>query len=443
MRKMLCISAAFLMLAFVVSPVFAQERTRPAILLKGGHVIDPANNINSKMDILISKGKIARVDKNIPASEVGKVVDVSGYYVTPGFIDMHVHCFHTNKKNNLSIVADGHHFPSGVTTCVDAGTSGASNFEEFKKVIDSSRVRILAFLNIADTGMGDDEHEPDHFDVKLAAETAKKYPDIIVGFKSAHYWRDWFGNHGTTRKYDEIHTPWASVDSTVAAGNLAGLPVMIDYNPFPPQGNWPARSYRGLIIDRLRPGDIHTHCYARHIPVIEKDGTVNKDIMKARKRGVIFDVGFGGASIVYRNAIPAIKQGYIANSISTDLHTGNVNGPVVNMISVMSNFLNMGLSIEDVIRLSTSEPSRIVNHPELGNLSVGSTADITVTELLHGDYSYKDTSGGMIKGDKKLQCMLTVFGGRIVFDPSGLTAPEWKKIPKSDDYWVNPSGQYW
>ncbi len=188
MNKMVFFSVTVFLIAFTVSAVSAQGVANPSILLKGGLVIDPANNINSRIDILIKDGKIASVAKNIPISEAKKVVDVSGYYVTPGFVDIHAHVFYT-QESPRGVIARDYCFPYGVTTIVDAGSSGAETFLDFKKIIDNSLPRILAFLNISKKGMTSREYENDPylFDVKLAAETAKKHPDIIVGFKTAHY----------------------------------------------------------------------------------------------------------------------------------------------------------------------------------------------------------------------------------------------------------------
>jgi dihydroorotase len=433
MKRMGISLATVFLIAFVLSGVYAQEAVYPSVLLKGGHVIDPANNISKIMDVLVRDGKIVSVDSNISESEAEKVVDVSKYYVTPGLIDIHVHCFHTSREHQLSIIADHHHFPSGVTTVVDAGTSGARSFEDFKKVIDSSRVRILAFLNIAAQGMGPAEMDPSQFNVKLAAETAKKYPDIIVGFKTAHY----FGLN-IEIPFDDFRTPWASVDSVIAAGRMADLPVMLDCHPKPPSGDYSARSFQDIILKKMRPGDIYTHCFARQFPLVLADEKVNPDVIKARKRGIIFDVGHGGAAFTFKVAVPAIEQGFLPNSISTDLHRGNVNGPVYNMVNVMSKFLCMGMLLEDVIRCSTANPVHYINRPELGNLSVGSTADIAVLEMLTGDFSYSDVGMGKIEGDKKLRNVLTLFGGEIVYDLSGISYPLWENIPANDDYWSRP-----
>jgi dihydroorotase len=438
--RVMCV-VGFAILCFS-GPVFSGEgqEVKYDLLLKGGKVIDPANGLNRMMDVAVKDKKIALVAKNIPAAEAKLVIPVSGNLITPGIIDMHAHVFYTfYTPQARSVIPDDLCLPSGVTTVVDAGTSGADSFEEMMDALGSAKantkVRVMAFINIASPGMNEAEQDPRTFDVQKAAAMAKKYPDRIVGFKTAHYW--------TSALYDDLHTPWASVDSLLAAGRAANLPVMIDFSPRPPEGKYEARSYRELILHRMRPGDIHTHVFARHIPVIREDGTLNPDLLEAQKRGVIFDVGHGAGSFVYRNAVPAMKRGFIPNSISTDLHGINVPGPVVNMLNVMSKFLCLGLPLEEVIRRSTVNPALEIRHPELGTLTVGGPADIAVIKLCKGEFSYTDTSAGKIRGDKKLQCVMTIRDGEILFDPSGLSKPEWEKIPKDADYWKSGVKQNW
>ncbi|MFH1489567.1 MAG: amidohydrolase family protein, partial [Pseudomonadota bacterium] len=310
-------------------------------------------------------------------------------------------------------------------------TSGADNFEDFKRIIERSRVRILAFLNISRTGMDTGENEPKNFNVKLAADTAKKYDDTIVGFKSAHYWRRWKGDHVEFRPFDDVHSPWASVDSLVQAGRLAGKPVMVDFDPLPAQGNRPARPYRELLLEKLRPGDIHTHCYARRFKVMGEDGKVVPHIFKARERGVLFDVGHGGGSMLFRNAIPAIEQGYLPDTISSDLHAGNVNGPVVNLGFVLSKFLNMGMSLEEILQRVTVNPAKAIGRPDLGTLTAGSPADIAVFKVIKEDITFVDSRKSRLKGDRYLRNVMTVSDGRIVFNPYGLGLGFWNEIKGS------------
>ena len=286
------------------------QSPRYDLLLKGGHVIDPANNVDAVMDVAVVKDKIAAVEKDIPASQAGKVVDATGLYVTPGLVDIHVHIGHGGAPLDWFTPEGRSHLTpygipadialqSGVTTMVDAGSSGADTFLlEKEEVIDRAKVRVLAFLNIVANGMqGDLEQSVDQMDVKRCAETIKKYPDIIVGVKTAHYW--------TEEPWDGEHTPWAAVDKAEECGRAVNLPVMFDFWPRPD------RSYAELILKKMRPGDIHTHVFAQQFPILLADGKLNPILAEARARGVIFDVGHGAGSFWFRNAVPAVKQGFI------------------------------------------------------------------------------------------------------------------------------------
>ena len=399
-------------------------------------MIDVANGINRKMDVAVQGGKIARVDTDIASDEGKTAIDVSGYFVTPGLIDTHICCYYTNLSVTSSVIADHHCLPSGVTTCCDGGTAGADNFEDLKKIIDHSRTRILSFLNIAAPGAqaSGAEQDPSQFKVQLAADTAKKYPGIVVGFKTGHY--------GGT--FDDKRTPWASIDSSLEAGRLTGLPIMADFTPQPPQGKFPERSYREFLLQKLRPGDIVTHCLAIRYPFLTADEKLNPDVLKAKERGVKFDLGHAGASFMLRLVVPALKQGFIPDTISADLFANTPYTTGISLANVMSKFLCLGVPLEDVIRTTTVNPAQVIKRPELGNLSVGSTADIAVFEMLKGKFGYLGTGGGKIVGDRKLQCVLTLVGGEVVYDhPYGLSQPLWQDIPKDSRYWANTNKQNW
>ena len=397
------------------------------LLLKGGYVIDPANHINEVRDVAVRNGKIAAVEKSIEATAARKTVDVHNLYVTPGLIDIHIHLGHGGTPLNwfepgspfhhqpLGILADTS-LASGVTTSVDAGSSGAHSFlQEKQEVIDHAKVRVLAFLNIVAAGMeSGKEQDVSEMDPQLCADTINKYRDVIVGVKTAHYW--------TEKPWDAAHPPWAAVDRAVECGKLANVPVMVDFWPRPPE-----RSYAELILQKLRPGDIHTHVFAQQFPILDEHGKVNPILFQARQRGVIFDVGHGAGSFWFRNAVPAVKQGFIPDSISTDLHTGSMNGAVVDMITTMSKFLAMGVPLEEVIRRATVNPAHEIRRPELGTLSVGSEADIAVIELHRGRFGYTDCGNAKMIGDAKLVNLLTVRAGQIVYDPSGISMVEWEK----------------
>jgi len=405
------------------STILAQTPPRYDLLLKGGHVIDPANHIDEVRDVAVLQGKIAAVEKNIPADQAGKVVDVSKLYVTPGLIDIHYHVGHGGAPLNwFTPEARAHALPlgipadmalqSGVTTIVDAGTAGAETFlEEKEEVIDRAKVRVLAFLNIVANGMGGGlEGSLDQMDSRLCAATISRYRDIIVGVKTAHYW--------TKEPWDAEHVPWAAVDRAIECATLANVPVMYDFWPRPD------RTYEDLL-KKMRPGDIHTHVFAQQFPILLADGKINPALAEARARGVIFDVGHGQGSFWFRSAVPAFKQGFIPDSISTDLHTGNYN--VVSMDNVMSKFLAMGVPLDDVIRRSTVNPAAEIRRPELGTLSVGKDADIAVLDLMKGHFSYIDCGVAKMDASVRLVGRMTIRAGRILYDPSGLSMVDWEK----------------
>ena len=403
--------------------VFAQA-PRYDLLLKGGHVIDPANHIDEVRDVAVFQGRIAAVEKSIPAEQAGKVVDVSNLYVTPGLVDIHYHIGHGGAPLDwFTPEARIHALPlgvpadlalqSGVTTIVDAGTAGAETFlQEKEEVIDRAKVRVLALLNIVANGMnGGLEQSLDEMDPRLCAATIKRYPDILVGVKTAHYW--------TRLPFDAEHVPWAAVDRAIECGTLANVPVMFDFWPLPD------RTYEDLILKKMRPGDIHTHVFAQQFPIIMADGKLNPALTEARARGVIFDVGHGSGSFWFRNAVPAQKLGFVPDSMSTDLHMGNYT--VVSMNNVMSKFLAMGVPLDDVIRRSTVNPANEIHRPDLGTLTVGKDADIAVLEVTKGHFSYIDCGVARMDGNVRLAARMTVRAGRIVYDPSGLSMVEWEK----------------
>ncbi len=409
------------------------------LLLKGGHVIDPANHIDRVMDVAVTGTRIASVAADIPATDAGKVVDVRHLYVTPGLIDIHTHIAQGGAPLNwfapdarshlrpLMVMADLM-LQSGVTTIVDAGTSGADTFlAEKQEVIDRSQVRVLAWLNIVADGMnGGLEQDADQMNPEKCAASIRKYRPYIVGVKTAHYW--------TEKPWDAEHQPWVGVDRAEACGHEAGVPIMVDFFPRPPE-----RPYSDLILKKMRPGDIHTHVFAQQFPIILPNGKVNPIMWEARKRGVIFDVGHGAASFWFRNAMPAIQQGFLPDSISTDLHCGSIVQIAMSLNEVMSKFLAMGETLQDVIQQTTMNPAREIHHPELGTLSVGSMADIAVLQLLHGHFSYMDCGFARQDGSEKLTTAMTIRGGAVVFDPSGLSMVEWQKA--REQYYFIPTNQ--
>jgi dihydroorotase len=387
------------------------------LLLKGGHVIDPKNQVDSIRDVAIADGKIAAVAANLNPADALKVVDVSGLYVTPGLIDIHAHVYTGTGEpgtyaGDNSVYPDGFSFRVGVTTVVDAGGAGWRNFEDFKqRVIDRSKTRVLAFLNIVGHGMRGDtfEHNLADMDAKQASEMVLQHKDLIVGIKTAHY----------------AGPEWTPIERAVEAGNLANIPVMVDFG-----ANRPERPMSELVTKKLRPGDIYTHVYSGLRNEQDTSGRVNPALWEARKRGVIFDVGHGGGSFVWRIASPAVKEGFLPDSISTDLHIGSMNSGMKDMLNVMDKFLAMGLPLKDVLLRSTWNPAHEIKREDLGHLSVGAMADVTVLKLEKGKFGFVDIYGARQSGTQKLTCELTLRDGKVVYDLNGLTRPDWNHLPK-------------
>jgi len=402
----------------------AVQSTKPySIIIKGGHVIDPKNNIDEIMDIAITspqgnqtsrtsipvaEGKIALVARNIDANLGLKVINAKGMYVTPGLIDLHVHVFSgTNLKQEYmngpsSVWPDGFTFRTGVTTVGDAGSSGWRSFPEFKKnIIDRSQTRVLAFLNIIGDGMGQYQQNVNDMDPNKAAEVAIANKKDVVGFKSAHFSGD----------------PFIALDSAVKAGNIADMPVMLDLT-YPSKPS--ISSVEDLFMKHLRPGDIFTHMYRLTFPFFYDNDKVSALAFAAQKRGILFDIGHGGNGFTFARAIPSVQQGFLPYSISTDLHIASMNAGMKDMTNIMSKFLNMGLPLRDVILRSTWNPAKEIKREELGNLSVGSVADIAIFSLKKGKFGFIDSHNYLLKGTKKLEAELTIRAGKIVWDLNGI-----------------------
>ena len=386
------------------------------IVVKGGRVIDPKNGIDQVIDIAVKQGKIVKVEKNINGADAKQVVDATDLIVAPGLIDLHSHVFAGTQPDHYlsdglsALMPDPNTFRVGLTTVVDCGGAGWRNFAVFKKnVIDVSQTRVLSFLNIVGEGMRGGNYEQDIADMNpnFAAAAAKQYKDYIVGFKLAHF-------NGAD---------WTPTDKVVEAGNLAGLPVIIDFG-----GAKPNLPIEELYFKHLRPGDIYTHTYAALGGGREEivDATTNQlkpFVLAAQKRGIIFDVGYGGTSFNYSQAIPALKAGLFPNTISTDLHTGSMNTSMKDQLSVMSKFMNMGMSLKEVIKASTWNAAQAINRPLLGNFSVGSEADIAILNIRKGNFGFYDKTGFKLKGNEKFECEVTIKGGKVVYDLNGLATP--------------------
>lgn len=404
------LTAAILMVLVGVC-TYAQQYD---LLLKNGHVIDPKNNLDAIMDIAISKENIAKVDKNIAGSSAKKVVDVSGLYVIPGMIDMHTHVFVGNKAGQFadgiySVSPDDFSFRSGVTTVVDAGTSGWQNFALFKsQVIDHSQTRILAFINVFGQGLATGQAVKDTTGLNTNAilSIMQQYKNIIVGTRIGHY----------------DGTDWRPFDMAVEIAAAMHTPVLVECH-------LPQYSLQDQL-NKMRPGDIITHSYEEineRLPVADSSYHIRDFVLQAQQRGVLFDVGHGGAGFWFSQAIPAFKQGLAPNTFGTDLHRFSMNAGMKSMLNLASKYLNIGMSVNDIVARATWNAAKALHHEELGNLGEGNVADIAVLSLQKGNFGFVDAAGKRLSGNQKLEAELTIRAGKIVWDLNGLAADPYKE----------------
>ncbi len=390
------------------------------MILKGGHVVDPKNHVDAVEDIAVKDGVVVEVASHIDSKQAVKTIVVKGFYVAPGLVDIHEHVYagtgeRGSYAGDYSVYPDGFSFRVGVTTVVDAGGSGWRNFEDFKeRIIDRSQTRVLADLNIVGSGMRGPKYENnlDDMDGQATAAMALKYPGVIVGIKSAHF----------------TGPEWKPYEQAVIAGNIANVPVMIDYG-----ARRIERPLYELLASKLRPGDIYTHCYSGLRG--EQDsvtGKASNAMLIGRQRGIYFDVGFGGGSFAWTVAVPMMASGFQPDSISTDLHISSMNAGMKDMLNVADKFLAMGQSIQQVVAEMTWNPAHEIRQDELGNLSVGAPADIAVLSVEHGKFGFVDMYNTKLVGKQKLICQLTVRAGKVVYDLNGISSDLWNARPSSD-----------
>jgi dihydroorotase len=380
------------------------------LLIKGGHVIDAANGIDGVMDVGIAGRVVAGIGNDIPESQGKRVIDASGMYVTPGLIDLHAH----TTGFSGAMFPEEMCFPYGVTTMVDCGGSGWRTFDQFNNdTIKKSAVRVFALLNIVGQGMeGDVEQDIEDMDAELTAAKIRQRSDIIVGVKVAHF----------------QGTGWESIDRGVEAARLSGTFCLVDQNAKP------TRTFEDML-KRLRPGDGTTHCFGYGKPMIGNDGKVKAHYIEARKRGIKFDVGHGNNSFSFSMAQPALDQGFPPDTISTDMHRMSLHTSRATMTEVMSKFLAMGMPIAEVIARSTWEPAKWINRTELGTLTPGASADVSILEFQDRPAGLSDsgpTGYRIMKAEGRLITQMTIKDGIVRFDYDGMGKDDWAETPTTD-----------
>ena len=370
------------------------------LILKGGRIIDPSQRLDAVTDIGFGDGKIAAIGANLAAGPETEVLDVSGHIVTAGLIDLHTHVYWGGTS--LGIDAEQFCRTSGVTTCIDTGSAGPGNFAGFRKhVIEPSAVRILAYLHVSFAGifgysktvMVGESEELRLMAPLEAVEVAEANRDVIVGIK-VRVGRHSSGTSGA-----------APLDIALQAASQASMPLMCHID-FPPP------SYED-VLERLRPGDILTHAF-RPFPnaPIDHQGKVKDAVLRARKRGVMFDIGHGKGSFAFKTARGMLANSFYPDTISSDVHALCINGPAFDQVTTLSKFLCMGMPLPDVIAASTVNAAMALKRPELGTLKPGSIGDATILSVHKGEFDYIDVVGEHMVGDKRIFSNGVIIGGR-------------------------------
>ena len=384
------------------------------LLLKGGRVIDPANNVDGLFAVAIVGRFIALVDKDISSALSLRVADVTGLIVTPGLVDLHAHFY----GYSAAVHPDAHCLPEGTTTAVDVGGSGHLTFDDFdEKIISRAKTNVFALLNIAGEGMvGLPEQDLEGMSVDLTSAKIAQRPDRIVGVKVAHY----------------RGPGWEPLDRGVLAAENTGVFVMVDQAPIKSRPN------NEMLLEHLGPGDMTTHCYGFDKPMIDVDDKVKPYFFEARDRGVKFDVGHGAGSFSFRIAKHAIEQGFPPDTVSTDMHTTSILVNQSTMPETMTKLMALGMDLADIIARSTWIPAQSIGHTELGNIGQTAFADIAVLEVAEGDFGLTDNGSGnrAYRTNKRIVCQMTIKDGQVVWDKNARSRDDWTSTPPTNPWTV-------
>ena len=369
------------------------------LILRNGRVIDPSQNIDRVADVAFAGGKVATIGERLE-SEGAEVRDVSGLIVTPGLIDLHTHVYWGGTS--LGIDAEDFARRSAVTTCVDTGSAGPGNFAGFRKhVIEPSAVRILPYLHVSFAGiyafskriMVGEGHDIRLLAARDCIDVVEANRDLIVGIK-VRIGRVASGTAGIV-----------PLDVAEQVADETGLPMMVHIDEPPP-------SYEEVVA-RLRPGDVLTHCF-RPFPnaPIDGKGKIKPAVLAARQRGVIFDIGHGKGSFGWKTARAMMAEGFVPDTISSDIHALCIDGPVYDQVTTLSKFLALGMRLRDVIAASTVNAAQALNRPDLGTLKPGGVGDASILSLDQGEFPLEDVLGEVVTTGERLFAKGVVIGGR-------------------------------
>ena len=370
------------------------------LVLKGGRVIDPSQNLDGIADVVFGEGRVKAVGRDAPHGRDAEVRDAKGLIVTPGLIDLHTHVYWGGTSVGVDATMLARR--SGTTTFVDAGTAGPGNFLGFRRhVIEPAPVRILPYLNVSFAGifafsasvMVGECSDIRLLDLRECKKVAEEHRDLVVGIKVR------VGNKagGTSGV--------APLDMALEVAEAVGLPVMCHLD-FPPPS-------RRDVVSRLRKGDVLTHCF-RPFPnsPAAPEGGVREEIVAARERGVIFDIGHGQGSFGFGTARAMLAAGFLPDVISSDVHSLSIDGPAFDLLHTLSKFLVLGVPLPQVIKAGTSAPAAAIKRPELGTFKPGSVGDATLISIEEGEFIYHDVLAEPLKGNKKLAARGVVLGGK-------------------------------
>jgi len=369
------------------------------LILRGGRVIDPAQGLDAIRDVGFANGRVAAVAPRI-ADPAQDERNVAGAIVTPGMIDLHTHVYWGGTS--IGVEAEPIARRSGTTTFIDAGTAGPANFPGFRRhVIERSAVRILAYLNVSFAGifafsrtvMVGEASDLRLLDLNECVRVVRENRDLIVGIK-VRVGRGAGGSSGV-----------APLDMAIEVADELGLPVMAHIDHPPPS--------RREVLERLRPGDVLTHCY-RPFPnsLLRSDGAVREEALLARERGVTFDIGHGAGSFGFHACRGLLAAGFRPDVISSDVHVLNVDGPAFDLLTTMSKFLVLGVDVDAIVAAVTAAPARAIRRPSLGTLAPGAEGDATVIDLEQGAFEFHDTQGERLAAERRFRLQGMVVAGK-------------------------------